>query len=125
MKVLNETNKKITIEFDLFDFGSLQEFFHEQKEAVENTGKFEYDPIQKFLAIKLQDPTILNDIWLRKINKMMERNQTLINGGGVEKSSQRTITLLNFKDRVKSYTMNPNRPSDLIAAKSVNIARRH
>ena len=56
---------------------------------------------------------------------MMERNQTLINGGGVEKSSQRTITLLNFKDRVKSYTMNPNRPSDLIAAKSVNIARRH
>lgn len=50
MKVINQNKDKITIEFDLLDFDSLQEFFREQKQAVEYSGKFEYEAIQKLLA---------------------------------------------------------------------------
>ncbi|MBE7653881.1 hypothetical protein [Tenacibaculum finnmarkense] len=78
MKILNQSQEKVTIEFDLLDFDSLQEFFKEQKTAVNETGKFEYDAIQKILALELESSTFVNDIRLKRINEMQEENRKLL-----------------------------------------------
>ena len=78
MKVINQNKEKITVEFDLLDFDSLQIFFEEQKEAVDETGKFEFEAIKKFLSIKFKDSTFVNDMRLKKINHIIEENQKLL-----------------------------------------------
>ncbi len=78
MKVLKQNKDKIVVEFDLLDFHSLQEFFEEQKQAVEDTGKFEYEAVQKFKALKLENSTFVNDMRLKRINQIFEKNQKLL-----------------------------------------------
>ncbi len=78
MKVLKQNKDKIVVEFDLLDFHSLQEFFEEQKQAVESTGKFEYEAVQKFKALKLENPTFVNDMKLQIINHVFEKNRKLL-----------------------------------------------
>lgn len=78
MKVIEQNKSKITIEFDLLDFDSLKEFFKEQKQAVENTGKFEYEAIQKLLEIEFEDSTFVNDMRLKRIKYMFEENEKLL-----------------------------------------------
>ncbi len=70
MKVLKQNKDKIVVEFDLLDFDSLQEFFREQETAVLETGMFEYEAIQKFKALKLEDSTFVNDMRLKRINQV-------------------------------------------------------
>lgn len=78
MRKIEQTNSKIIIEFDLLDFDSLQEFFKEQKEAVDSTGKFEYDAIKKFSAIELENTSYINDIRLKRLDEIFERNKKLL-----------------------------------------------
>lgn len=78
MKVLKQNKDKIVVEFNLLDFDSLQEFFREQKQAVEDTGKFEYEAIQKLLAIKFEDSTFVNDMRLKRIKHIFDENEKLL-----------------------------------------------
>lgn len=80
MKVVNQIENKIIIEFDLIDFESLKDFFLEQKEAVSETGKFEYEAIQKILAIKLEHSSFVNDMRLKRINHIFDENEKLLGG---------------------------------------------
>lgn len=78
MRKISQDKNKIVIEFDLLDFASLQDFFKEESEAVENTGKFEYEAIQNFLKIKMDDSTDVNDMRLKKIDFMLKENEKLL-----------------------------------------------
>lgn len=78
MKILDQKENKITVEFDLLDFDSLQGFFRDQKQAVEDTGKFQYEAIQKILAIQFEDSTFVNDMRLKKLNHIFDENKKLL-----------------------------------------------
>lgn len=75
MKILDQKENKIVVEFDLFDFDSLQDFFKEQKEAVDSTGKFNYEAIQKLLGLKFKSSTFVNDMRLKKIKHIFNENE--------------------------------------------------
>jgi len=81
MKVIKEDKESVVIEIGLLEFEDLQTFFLENKEAVDNTGKFEYEAIQKMLSIKMsiENNTNLNDLRLKRIDDAFSENKELLN----------------------------------------------
>lgn len=77
MKITEQNSDTITIQFSLLDFDDLREFFLDNKIAVDNTGKYQYEVIQRFLELqsKYINSTEVNDLRLKRIDKAFDINR--------------------------------------------------